>query len=154
MAKLRSTTKINQFTMFLQWLSYDLKPRSTSLWFILWLSYDLRLRSTNSLCFFSGWDRMYDQLASCFERLSYYLRPRLTNSLCFQSGWVTIYDQDQPIRYGLSVAELRSTTQINQFAMFLQWLSYNLLPRSTILQCFFSGWATIYDPDQPICNVF
>ena len=46
------------------------------------------------------------------------------------------YDQDQPI------------------PMFLQWPSYDLRPRSTNSQCFYSGRDTIYDLDQPIRYVF
>ena len=37
--------------------------------------------------------------------------------------------------------------------MFLQWLSYDLRPRSTIRNVFLSGRATIYDLDQPIFDV-
>ena len=66
----------------------------------------------------------------------------------------TIYNPDQPIRNIFQVVELRSTTQINQFAMFLKWLTYDLRPRSVTYLCFISGWAMIYDPDQPIRNVF
>ena len=143
--------------------------------FFKWLSYDLRHRSANSECFSSGWDTIYDpdqpirnvfevvelrsttqisQFAMFSKWLSYDLRPKLTNSQCFSSDWATIYDPVQPIHYVFSLVELRSTTQISRFAMFFKWLSYDLRPRSTNSQCFFIGWATIYDPDQPIRNVF
>ena len=47
-----------------------------------------------------------------------------------------IYDPGQPIRKVVQVVELRSTTQVSQFAMFFYWLSY------------------IYDPAQPIRDIF
>ena len=70
-----------------------------------------------------------------FQYLSYDLRPRLTNSLFILSGWATIYDPNQSICYVLSVAGLRFSTQVSQFAMFGQWPSYDLRPISTNSQC-------------------
>ena len=143
--------------------------------FVQCLNYDLRPRSTNSQCFLTGWAMIYDpdqpirnvflvvelrpttqvsQFTMFFKRLNYDPRPRSTNLQCFFSCWATTYDLDQPIRNVFQVVELRSTTQMNQFAMFSKWLSYDLRPMSANSQCFSIGWATIYDPDQPISNVF
>ena len=151
LAELQYTTRINQCAMFFHNLSYDLRPTST-----------------NSQCFFSGLAKIYDpnqpfvyvfsvtelqsttqinHFSMFFQWLSYNLRPGSTNTSCFLSGWTTIYDPDQPIRHVFSVAEQRSMTQINQFAMFVQCLSYDLRPRLTICVCFVSGWAAIYIPD-------
>ena len=81
--------------------------------------------STNTLC-----------VLMVVEKLSYDLRPWSTNSL---------YDL---------VVDLRSMTQINQFAMCFERLSYNLQPRSTNTLRVLSGWDTIYDTDHPIRCVF
>ena len=101
---------------------------------------DLRSRWTNSLCFFISWATIYD--------------PQQSIRIFFFSTWATIYELDQPISYVFRLNELRSTTQNNQFAIFKQWLSYDLRPRSSTVLCFVSGWATIYDTDQPIRNAF
>ena len=141
MVELRSTTQINQFAMFFigRATIYDLDQPICNVFFIgratiyhqdkpICNVFSLaRLRSTTQINQFS---------MCCQWWLNYDLWPRSTNFLCVLSGWATIYDPDQPIRYVFSLAELRSTTQIKQFAMFFQWLSYDLRPRSTNSLCF------------------
>ena len=98
--------------------------------FCHWLSYDLRPRSANSQCFFY-W-------------LSYDLRPRSTNSQCFSRGWATIYETDQPIYNVLSLVELRSTTQISQFAMFFLVVELRSTTKVSQIHFLFELRSTIY----------
>ena len=116
--KLRSTTQINKFDMYFEWLNYD-----------------LRTRSANSLCFFSCWATIYN--------------PDQPNSIL--SGWATIYDPDQPIYYVFWEVELQSTTQINLFAIFLQWLGYDLRLRSTNFLWFVSRWPLTHINQAALC---
>ena len=171
MAELQYTTHINQFTMFFQCQSYDLRPRSTLFLCLVshWATiYDpvqpihnvfkvaeqrsLQPRSTNSQYFWFCWATIQiDQFSVFCQWLSYDLRPRSSHFLCFVSGWAKIYDL------------------INQFAMYLKWLINDLRPRSTNCNisalaelrprslnflCFVRGRATIYDLDKPIYQVF
>ena len=140
MAELRSTTQLSHFAMlFSCWATISDPDQPIRKFFSV-----VRLRSTTQI----------NQFAMFFQWLIYDIRHRSTNSQCFFSGWATIYDKYKTNRNVILVVELRSTTQINHFSMFVQWLSYDVRHRSVTFVCFLSGWPSIYDPDQPICNVF
>ena len=98
-----------------------------------------RSSSTNYVSFFSGWAKsktQINQYARYFERLSYDLRP---NSTFLYAFWMV---------------ELRFMTQVNRFSIWYNLLNFDLWPRLTNLLEVWNGWATIYDPDQPIRYVF
>ena len=158
---------------------------------------ELLLRSTNSQCFFSGWAKNQINQFAMFLVAELRYTTKINEFAMFFSDWatkydkpirhvfnsgrVTIYDPGQPIFCDLLVAELRSTTKTNQYAMFVsvaelrqlsmlcQWLSYDvwpgsmnylclfsdlgqdIRPRSTNLLCLCSGWN---NPALPIPYVF